>query len=256
MPHLPAGLASRIERVEWTPARVERLVRDMPKVESHLHLDGSLSPETVLRLAREQGHEPLASLTLDEVRRRTVIDSPRPSLAEVLDAFGVVYPLLRDARALDAVAFELTAAAARQNTRYLEVRFAPALQAAPGLGQEAVLDAVLRGLARGRRQFGVESAVILCLIRPDALVGMADNRAALELALARRGRDGVVAIDLAGDEAVGNVARARPAIGFRDGRAEEAERPHLGHDLAVEALLAEGGEDAGSKLLLRIGAGG
>jgi adenosine deaminase len=205
VPVLPAELGARIERVDWTPARIETLVRRMPKVESHLHLDGSLSPATVLRLAREQRYAPLESLTLDEIRHRTVVEQPRPSLAEVLAVFGTVYPLLRSAEALETVAFELAASAASQDTRYVEVRFAPALQAAPGFGQEAALDAVLEGLARGRREHGVESAVILCLIRPDALVSMAANRATLELALDRRGR-GVVAIDLAGDEAAAPLA--------------------------------------------------
>lgn len=199
-PDLPAGLRTRVERVEWTSARVEALVRRMPKAEGHVHLDGSLSPESVLRLARAQGYGPLENLTLEEIRRRTVIDRPRPSLAEVLGVFQTVYPLLRNADAMATVAFELVASAARQNTRYVEVRFAPALQAAPGFGQEAVLDAVSAGLERGRAEFGVGSAVVLCLIRPEALVSMAANRETLELALARRGR-GVVAIDLAGDEA-------------------------------------------------------
>lgn len=232
----------------------------MPKAESHVHLDGSLSPATVLRLARERGHEPLASLDLEAVRRLTVVDSPRPSLAQVLEVFRVVYPLLRDARALESVAYDLLAAAAAANTRYVEVRFAPALQAAEGFGQGAALDAVLAGLERGRRELGVESAVILCLIRPDALVSRAANLETLELALARRGR-GVVAVDLAGDEAAAPLsdyadlflsarrgglaltAHAGEAPGGRDlDTALELEVDRLGHgtDLARRPeLLAE-----------------
>ena len=202
---LSPALAARFARVAWTPARVERLAREMPKVETHVHLDGALAPETVQRLARDQGHAPLAGLDLAEIRRRTVVDAPRENLAAVLRAFETVYPLLRTPEALRLAALELTAAAARQNIRYLEVRFAPALQATAAFPQEAVLDAVFAGLADGHREHGVASAVIVCLIRPPAFVDLATNRAMLELAIARRGQ-GVVAIDLAGDESAAPLA--------------------------------------------------
>jgi adenosine deaminase len=199
-PALPPDLRARFERVEWTPEAVERLVREMPKVETHLHLDGTLSPELVQRLAREQGLEPLAGLPLDEIRQRVVVGAPRESLAAVLAAFGTVYPLLRDPAALRTVAYELVAAASRQGTRHVEVRFAPALQVAPGFDERAALDAVLEGLAQGRAAFGVGTSVIVCLIRPPSFVDLDTNRRMVELAIAARAR-GVVGIDLAGDEA-------------------------------------------------------
>lgn len=204
-PSLPPDLRGRFENVEWTPRAVERLAREMPKAETHLHLDGALSPELVQRLAREQGHEPLAGLPLAEIRRRVVVDAPRESLAAVLAVFGAVLPLLRDPAALGTVAYELVAAASRQGTRHVEVRFAPALQAAPGFDQEAVLDAALEGLAAGRAAFGVGTSVIVCLIRPPSLVDLDTNRRMVELAIAGRAC-GVVGIDLAGDEAAAPLA--------------------------------------------------
>src|SRR3546814_9195444 len=60
-------------------------------------------------------------------------------------------------------------------------------------------------------------------------------------------------LDLAGDEAVADVADPGPAIGLRDGGAEQAERPHLGHDGAVEDLVAVGLEDARHQLVLAVG---
>lgn len=208
---LPPGLARRFDRVDWTPARVEALARRMPKVETHVHLDGALSPETLLRLAQRQGYAALAGLTLDEVRRRTVVGERRESLAAVLAAFDAFYPLLRNAEAMETAAYELAVAAAGQGTRYLEVRFAPALQAAPGFTQAQVLEAVQRGLARGRAERGVGSAIIFCLIRPPAFVSLATNAEMVDLALARRGA-GVVAVDLAGDEAAAPLSLYEPLL--------------------------------------------
>lgn len=203
VPGISPDLHARFARVEWTPARVEALARRMPKVETHLHLDGAVSPETLFRLARESRESAgtsLGGLTLEEIRHRVVVDEPRESLAAVLAAFGDVLPLLQRPEAVELAAYELVRAAAGDGTRYVEVRFAPALHVAAGLDQEAVLRSALAGLERGDRDFGVASAVIVCLIRPPAYVSFAANRAMLDLALAHRGR-GVVAIDLAGDEA-------------------------------------------------------
>lgn len=200
MGRLPTHLAETAARVDWTPERTRRLAELMPKVETHLHLDGSLSPETVARLAAEQGYAPLQGLTPAEIRGRIVVDSPRSSLVEVLAAFDAYYPLLKTPAAVETSAYELIREAARQNVLYCEVRFAPALQATPGFPAQAVLEAALKGLERGRRDFGTDSGVIICLLRPFAFVDRDANEAMTKLAVAFAGR-GVVGLDVAGDEA-------------------------------------------------------
>ena len=67
---------------------------------------------------------------------------------------------------------------------------------------------------------------------------------------------GIDPLDLARDQPVGDIAEPGAAIVLRQRRAEQPERAHLGHDLAVEALLAKGGEHARKQLLLRIAARG
>ncbi len=241
-PALHTALAARFSSIEWTPARVERLVREMPKVETHLHLDGALSPETVQALARMQGDSPLAALSLDEIRRRTVVDEPRENLAAVLEVFKTLYPLLRRREALHLAARELVAQAARDGTRYVEVRFAPALNAAPGFSQDDALDAVLAGLAEGRRLHPVGSGVIVCLLRPPGFVDLATNRKMLELAIAARHR-GVVAVDLAGNEA------AEPLVTYTElfHRAREG-----GLHLTAHAGEAPGSNDLATALALGV----
>jgi len=205
VPGISPDLHARFARVDWTAPRVEALVRRMPKVEAHLHLDGAVAPETLHRLAGETPGSALAGLTIGQIRARVVVETPRENLAAVLAAFGDVLPLLRRAEALELASFELVRAAAARGIRYVEVRFAPALHVAPGFDQEAVLRAALAGLERGRREHGVRSGIIVCLIRPPAVLSREANRAMLELALAYRGR-GVVALDLAGDEAAAPLA--------------------------------------------------
>ncbi|NJK33432.1 MAG: hypothetical protein HC927_14085, partial [Deltaproteobacteria bacterium] len=188
---------ARADAIVWTDETRERFVADLPKIETHLHLDGAVSPKTIARLAGEQGYKPLLGLSEAEIAALTVVEEPREDLAAVLEAFFTIYPLLHTPDALETLAYDFIADADAQNIRYVEVRFAPALQAVPGFAIEAVLEAVLTGLERGRRDFGIDSAVIVCLFRA---LPLEVNAAMLDAAIAFRDR-GVVGIDLAGDEA-------------------------------------------------------
>ncbi len=210
-PDYPMEVAVALAQVKWTPARVDKLIVGMPKAELHVHLDGALSPALIAKLAKAQDHAPLKGKTPEQIAALSVVSANQPSLAKVLEAFNVVYPLLKNASAVEETAYELVRAAAKSNVRRLEVRFAPALMAAEGFTAKQALDAALAGLERAKRETRVESRVILCLLRPDALQSMADNEATLALALEYQGR-GVVGLDLAGDESAAPLTRYAPLL--------------------------------------------
>lgn len=231
-PDLSPELATAVRQVDWTPGRFDRLIRDMPKVELHVHLDGSLAPETISRLAKQQKYAPLAGKTVGEIARAAIVSARQPSLAKVLEAFRLVYPLLRRPEAVEDAAFELARAAHRSRVRRLEARFSPELLAAEGFSAEEALQAALRGLDRGRREFGVRSGLILCLLRPESLLPMAANESTLALAIKYAGK-GVVGVDVAGDEAAAPLADYAPLL-------EKAKFHGLG-------VTAHAGEVPGSK---------
>lgn len=253
MEGLPASLREALDRVEWTPPELARFIAEMPKVETHLHLDGALSPETVRRLASQTPGSPLQGLSVEQIRAKTVVEQPRATLAAVLDAFHAFYPLLRSAAAVELSAYELTRECLRQNVLHAEVRFAPCLQATPDFPMSDVLDAALRGLARGRKDFGVSSGVIVCLLRPFAAIDRAANEAMAELAVAYAGR-GVVGLDVA-DAGPGDEALSAYAPWLRRGRAaglgltaHAGESPRGGE---IEDALEIGVDRIGHGLILR-----
>jgi adenosine deaminase len=172
----------------------DRLLR-LPKAELHVHLDGSLRPATLLELATERG------VALPAHEARALAEHMRvrdgATLEQYLVPFGLTLAVMQDAAAIERVAFELAEDHARENVRWLEVRFCPGLCASGGLRPSEVLDATLTGLDRARREHGVESAVIVTALR--SLASSASVEMA-ELAVAYRGR-GVCAFDLAGAEA-------------------------------------------------------
>ena len=169
--------------------------RQLPKTDLHVHLDGSLRLDTILDLARIHDVE-LPGADPAELRRAMNLGQNCGSLLEYLKAFDVTLRVMQHEEALYRVAYELAEDAARENVRYMEVRYSPMLHTRSGLKLTGVVEAILAGLRAAHDTLGIESAVILCGIRnisPESSLEMA------ELAVAYKGR-GVVGFDLAGAE--------------------------------------------------------
>ncbi len=163
------------------------IIQKIPKVELHCHLDGSVSMQALNAIANGVD----SSLA-------NKISAPVPcgSLAEYLQCFDVILPLLQTERALEMAAYDVIRQAASEHVVYMEVRFAPGLHCQNGLNEAEACNAVLRGLELGERDFGVKSRAILCMMRgKDA----AYNLQTLETAKAFL-QYGVCGVDLAGNE--------------------------------------------------------
>jgi len=171
------------------------LIARLPKAELHVHLDGSLRPETMLNLAREAGVS-LPAGDPDTLRRYMLVSDAR-GLEDYLKRFDITVALLQTSEAIERVAYEMVEDAARDNIRYLEVRYCPHLSTHGRLSMEDVVAAESRGLKRGERDFGVRTGIINCSLRhypPDRSIEIA------ELSVRTRPL-GVVGFDLAGGEA-------------------------------------------------------
>src|ERR1044071_2970911 len=126
------------------------LIARLPKAELHVHLDGSLRPETMLDLARKAGVS-LPAQDADSLRRYMLVSDAR-NLEDYLTRFDITVALLQTPEAVERVAYEMVEDAARDNVRYLEVRYCPHLSTTQGLSLEAVIAAESRGLRRGEKE--------------------------------------------------------------------------------------------------------
>lgn len=186
---------TRARTPEALPSPSDERLLALPKAELHVHLDGSLRPGTLAELARERRAD-LPTYDAEALATHMLVTDAH-SLEEYLARFVLTLAVMQDAEALERIAWELVEDHARENVRYLEIRFCPALCTRDGMTPQQVLEAVLRGVERGERDFAVRTRVIVCALRtlePTISVEMA------ALALAYRNR-GVVAFDLAGAEA-------------------------------------------------------
>lgn len=233
--------------------KLEAFLAALPKVENHLHLDGALSPATVKVLADAFPDNPLRGLSVDDIRRKVVVDRPRAALAEVLAAFDAFYPLLKSGAAVELAAFEAAREAARQGVLYHELRFAPVLQENWDFTPRQAVEAALRGIDRGRAEFGVGAGLILCLLRPFSVVSRAKNEEMAALALDFAGR-GVVGLDVAdagaGDEPLSSYARWLGA-GRTAGLGLTAHAGEAPRDGEIEAALELGVNRIGHAVRLR-----
>jgi len=148
----------------------------LPKTDLHVHLDGSLRLETIIDLAKQQGVE-LPSMDPAELADAMNLGKNCGSLVEYLKAFDVTLRVLQTREALYRVAYELAEDAARENVRYMEVRYAPMLHTQKGLKITSVVEAVLAGLRAAHEKLGIEATVIVCGIRdvsPESSLEMAE----------------------------------------------------------------------------------
>lgn len=213
-------------------------------IDLHLHLDGSLNPEYVKKMAQMSGME--LEYSEEELRKMLMVSSDCTSLGEYLEKFELPLRLLQTAECVEYAVYELMRDLEQQGLCYAEIRFAPQLHGQNQLSQEEVVQAALRGLRRGNQEFPLSANLILCCMRGDDNV--LENMETVSVA-AKYLRKGVCAVDLAGNEA------AYPTRQFEEifQAAKEKGIPIIIH--AGEAAGAESIRQAISMGAVRIGHG-
>ncbi len=169
------------------------LLRALPKVELHNHLDGGLRIATVIELAEDLDYRKLPSND-HEALAAWFYRGGSGSLEQYLAGFEHTIGVMQTAPAIERVAYEAVEDLRADGVIYAEIRFAPVLNTQRGLRREDAIEAALAGFARGRAATGVGVGLIVDGMRdrPDTA---ADARAAVRFA-----GEGVVGFDLAGPE--------------------------------------------------------
>lgn len=165
---------------------ISPVLKTLPKVELHCHLDGSLSQSLI---------ESILGRKVEPSRLR--VDEECTSLAEYLERFAIPLQCLKTQKGLMQGAYNFMESLSKDRIVYAEVRFAPLLSVNENMNVRNVIEAVLAGLSKGREEYGIEFGVLVCAMRH-----MEESE---NLAMFKAAREylnyGVCGADLAGDEA-------------------------------------------------------
>lgn len=139
---------------------VEAYIRDLPKAELHLHIEGTLEPELAFRLADRHG---IALSYADIAELRAAYDFR--NLQQFLDIYYTLANVLRDADDF----YELTLAymqrAHAQGIVHTEIFFDPQTHTARGIPFDTVVEGLNRALLEAQRRFGTTYRLIACFLR-------------------------------------------------------------------------------------------
>jgi adenosine deaminase len=172
----------------------ENIIKSVPKVLLHDHLDGGLRPQTIVELAKEIKYKKLPTEDPGELAEWFHRGAYKGNLVEFLQGFEHTIAVMQNKENIERVAYEMMEDMKNDNVCYVETRFAPLFHKNKNLYPEDIVLAVLNGLEKGKNDFGVGYGLILCAMR--------NMKNSLEIAeLAVNFRDsGVVGFDLAGEE--------------------------------------------------------
>jgi adenine deaminase len=136
------------------------LVRNMPKAELHIHIEGSLEPELIFALAERNGVK--LSYPSVEALRAAYAFTDLQSFLDIYYAGASV--LLYEQDFFDMTWAYLLRAHA-DKVRHVEIFFDPQTHTARNVALSAVFGGIDRALQRARTELGISSALIMCFLR-------------------------------------------------------------------------------------------
>ena len=220
---------------------ISSFIQSMPKAELHVHLEGTMQPETVLALAAKHNlWDGLPGRSLEDLKKWFVFSD----FSKFIDVYVAISDLLRDADDFELLTYACGEDMAKQNIVYREVTFTPYTHThylEKGLMIDDMLLGLRRGTKRAKEDFGVEIRWVFDIPRNIGyLMGNKDvydpKPSDTTLAYAVKGMDdGVVALGLGGNESTSAPAPFAHAF-------DEAKRlglksvPHAGETAGPESV--------------------
>ncbi len=166
---------------------MDTFVRDLPKAELHLHIEGTLEPELMFSLAERNGVR-LPYADVEAVRQAYVFDD----LQSFLDIYYAGCAVLQTEDDFAALTTAYLERAAAQGATHAEIFFDPQTHTDRGVAFGTVVDGITGALEDGERTLGISSGLILCFLRH---LSADDAMATLDQAAPFRDRITAVGLD-------------------------------------------------------------
>jgi adenine deaminase len=170
--------------------RLPELLRQMPKAELHMHIEGSLEPDMIFAMAQRNGVA-LNYADVDALRQAYVFNN----LQEFLDIYHAGTTVLKTEQDFYDMACAYLARAQADNVLHAELFFDTQTHTGHGLSAEVVINGLHRACADAPTKFGMTASLILCFLRH-----LSEDEAFECLEQALPLRDKIVGIGLASSE--------------------------------------------------------
>ena len=135
-------------------------IRDLPKAELHMHIEGSLEPELMFALAQRNGIE-LPYGSVEEVRAAYEFSN----LQDFLDIYYAGAGVLQTAEDFHDMTWAYLERAKADTVRHVEIFFDPQTHTDRGVPFSTVVQGIHRALEDGREELGISYRMILCFLR-------------------------------------------------------------------------------------------
>jgi adenine deaminase len=143
-----------------SPERLPELLRRIPKAELHIHIEGSLEPEMIFKLAQRNGMStPYA--TVEDLRKAYAFTN----LQSFLDIYYAGASVLLKEQDFYDMAWAYLEKAALDNVIRTEIFFDPQTHTARGVSLQTVIAGLSRACKDAKLELGVDAELILCFLR-------------------------------------------------------------------------------------------
>ena len=136
------------------------IIRNIPKAELHLHIEGSLTPELMWRLA-EKHSVSLPYASVEEIEAAYNFKD----LQSFLDLYYAGAGVLRDEEDFFTLMWEYLSRCAEENIVHTEIMFDPQTHTERGIGFDVFMPGFLRAIQKAESEFGISSYLIMSFLR-------------------------------------------------------------------------------------------
>lgn len=135
-------------------------IRDIPKAELHLHIEGTLEPETLFRIAERNGIK-IKFDSVEKLRQAYRFNN----LQSFLDIYYEGAGVLQNETDFYELTWEYLLKAKDQNVRHVEIFFDPQTHTERGIPFKTVITGIHQALSDGARDLNISFCLIMCFLR-------------------------------------------------------------------------------------------
>ncbi len=181
---------------------MQAYLTDMPKAELHLHLEGSLSPQTIVEITRRNGIDYFT--TVEEVEQ-SLANRP-PGLMGFLEHHFKSQEVMQYRQDFYNATYNLIAKLDEDNVVYADLFFDPQAHTSRGISFDEMFEGIDAGRRDAEAEFGVTVNLIMCLNRERSVESALDM-----LDQSRPFRDRIMGLGMDSGPEYGN-----PPVKFRE----------------------------------------